>query len=217
MIQEDSPAQEEIANLFNDIFCLDLDWSFTDAKTYSLKELQAFDDLCEVLARKLMSSKFEAAIWLLSHARHLVRSSYNANSADEDHLFDPLTLNQEQKQRLADLLSYPALDESFDLIANAFARGETLGEMFAMSDTPMIFDRFLRAERRSLRRSGLNQRSVAIILDRLDHHGLRIVKNIDANRGVRSIGWDPALAPLITSPRYRFGFPTGTRKTSRYI
>lgn len=174
------PTQDgDTPDLFNEIFCLDLDWGFNGGQEFELRELQAFDDLCQELAKRLSSSKLEAAIWFLSQARHSVR----ADLPDES-LFQPLSLSDDQKRRLRELMTYPAFDEAFELIRGASADGAVLETLFRRYDRDALFDALLRAERLSLRAGGLNQRSVSIIIERLQHHKPRIVDNIVESKSV---------------------------------
>jgi hypothetical protein len=82
--------------------------------------LQAFDDLCQELAKRLSSSELEPAIWFLSQARHSVRADW-----PDEALFRPLSLSDTQKRRLRELMTYPAFDEGFEPIRYATRTGRS--------------------------------------------------------------------------------------------
>jgi hypothetical protein len=191
-----SGQDQDAAEVLNEIFCLELDWSFTGRREFDLRELQAFDDLCQELARRLSSSKLEAAMWFLSQARHTVR----ADISDEA-LFQPLSLTADQKRRLRELMTYPAFDEAFEIARTASTGGAVLETLFKKYDQDRLFDALLRVERAVLREAGLNQRSVAIIGERIAHHKLRIIENIIDSRSVLINRLGPAIGAMASMAR----------------
>jgi hypothetical protein len=184
-------SDEDIPDLLNDIFCLDLDWSFNGSREFELRELQAFDDLCQELARRLSSSKLEAAIWFLSQARHSIRGDL-----PDELLFRPLCLTDDQKRRLRELMTYPAFDEAFEIARGASRDGAVLETLFRKHDQDVLFEALVRAERLVLREAGLNQRSVSIIIERISHHRVRIIRNIVESRSVLINRLGPAIGAM---------------------
>jgi hypothetical protein len=191
------PDQDhDVAGVLNEIFCLEIDWSFTGQREFNLRELQAFDDLCQELARRLSSSKLETAMWFLSQARHAVRADIS-----DDALFEPLSLTADQKRRLRELMTYPAFDEAFEIARTASRGGAVLETLFTKCDQDRLFDTLLRVERLVLREAGLNQQSVAIITERIARHKLRIIENIVDSRSVLINRLGPAIGAMASMAR----------------
>jgi hypothetical protein len=170
---------DEVADLLNEIFLLDIEWDFhEEGRPISTNTLIAFQELCRELAKRLLIREFHAAIWFLSQARYFVRGELPINE-----LFAPLDLSVDQRERIAAALGTTDEQHLRDL-EKLQTRGRRLRELFGSEDSEAIFSAFLKAEQAHLRRAGLNQRSVAIIENRLGFYKEAIIRNLIADRSI---------------------------------
>ena len=167
-----------LPDILNDIFLLDLDWDYRGDATLRKGDLLAFRDLCRELQKHLMRSEFHSAVWFLTQARYFVRGELPVES-----LFRPLNLTLEQKRKIASLLSRGS-DLFLQELTRIVSAGMRLPELVAEQNTEQLFAAFLAAEKHELRTAGLNQRSVSIVLNRLEAHKEAIIKNVGRDRSV---------------------------------
>lgn len=169
-----------VDDIVNDIFDLDLDWSFSPTeRILDEADLSEFSELCGELTRALLNADFHAAVWFLSQARHFIGFECTATGEVRS-----LELSGAQRKRLRETLGRSmdlAIGQELPMLPR---RGPILEILFSQAETGPVFRALLEAERKILRKSGLNQKSVSVVLDRLQSYESSITRNLRASRSI---------------------------------
>ncbi|MBV9771454.1 MAG: hypothetical protein JOZ32_17920 [Bryobacterales bacterium] len=183
---------DDIADAFNRLFEIDLDWERRrgESEKFLIKasELEEFVFLCSYLSIHLKDTKIQHAIWTLTQNGDFILTAVLIDRV----FMESLGINQEDAQKIYKTISENIMTDIFYIreektIATSYdARGILApgGKFFVRNvrnakEYAEIMDLFYGVEERQLLKAGLNQSSVAIILQRLKEYEQGIVANLD--------------------------------------
>jgi hypothetical protein len=172
---------DELPELLNAVFDLPVDWDFSSSNVeIPLEILKEFSKLANIIASQTGDARYHAAIsFLWSTRRYVGIDKYNSRE------FVGSEISAEASKRIMELLQLHA-----PMAANPLApiarSGPSLSALLLNKDRELIFELFLKRERLVLRRWGLNQQSVEIVVDRLRRYEFQIFLNLVRGGAVNS-------------------------------
>lgn len=206
------PDNIEIASdAFNSIFALQLKWSEDrhddDQVIISRAELAEMHRLCEVIASTLKDRQICNAIWILTQAKNLIPAGLIKPKLMESFdLADQEKIKIQRSVRSSRFKDPYFIDE--DRICDNL-RGHPKNIGFLHSEDCLfrelsqyeygrIFNMFYPAEERILKRSGFNQNSIAIIINKLRERQEAIRINLASRSSVYINRYLPSIESLKT-------------------
>lgn len=166
------------ADDFNDIFQLDVDWLSDTQNRFSVEDIREFIRLSEEIIKKIDNPALTASIWTLTQSESLMRLA-----VADPNLLDDLRLSGADRDKLREeVLSGRYRGGIVTAIKSQYA----LDHMGPPSpeEISVILDAFFESERRLLADSGLNQSSVAVILQHLRGSEAAIRANLENYQSV---------------------------------
>lgn len=172
---------DNLPDILNRLFDLPIGWESTRAECeISLDVLKEFSRLSRELAATTTDGKYHSAIsFLWSTRRYVGIDRYNASD------FIGTEISSETSRKIRGLLKHSVRDAS-NALGPIARSGPSLSALILHPDRTKIFELVLKEERLILRRWGLNQNSVEIIVQRLRELEFQTFLNVTASRTVNS-------------------------------
>lgn len=173
------PDRQSVADAFNRLFELGFDWSYRgDLKCISLEEIQEMSRLFEIIAQEISKNEMQNALWALQmnkfHVAHAIKYPSTMKK---------FPLNDAQKADLQENIMHSSLKKPYGAEIHFGFPSTDFRDILEESQKEIMI-RFYLEEQHILHQAGLNQASIATILNRLKHFETPIISNICRSKSV---------------------------------
>jgi hypothetical protein len=180
-------ADNEIAEILNRIFELRIGWTTgIDSDNPSREDFQEFHDLCVRLVGLLRNAKLADAIWTLTQNQDFITVAMV-----EPSLMDSIGFTEKERQEVK-----KGVFEAHQILSDKFAGAPRA--RWHEDGGRTLMQLFYESERVVLQKAGLNQASVAIIIERLRRSEPTIVQHLLNRSSVYTGRFIKALGALQT-------------------
>jgi hypothetical protein len=202
MSHDDDMHGDKVADLFNQLFELELNWSEIELSAkFSISSLQEFVRIVMELAPLLDNKKISNSVWTLTLSKPEMR-------LENDRLMEKVELTDDERIKLRDKVSEEQMHDllTVRMLESYKEYGYKYYDMEHYID--VIMKSFYEAEEKQLRAAGLNQSSIAIILGTIRRYYPHIRKHLVAYKSVPTGRYHEAVG-LLKKASERIGEVSG--------
>lgn len=187
------PSQAaEAAALFNDLFALPLGWDDSTSDSLSREDALELRRLVLQLIAILDDRQLERAIRVLVRNRFAMRADPTLVASKMENW----GLTEDHRKLIAEDLDEGAAIVRFSVDNLELLPSESFHREFDKDGADIVFDLFLSAEERVLRRAGLNQSSIAIVMHAIRANRSSIIDNMIRGEEFRIAKYRVAISDL---------------------